>query len=158
MLLILNKGLLVLCFASIKAHHYPKPPLRHKYNSAKHHKNIFTSLKNHQVMQKQEGEKGGKKKEDKPEAPGSCWKLEAPWGIFDLTAEPKPPPGSVWFPRGDAAKMMSRSAGSLKQVLPVSLNFLHLARVFFIKAWATCFETLGTPNFEARLPRVACQC
>jgi hypothetical protein len=63
---------------------------------------------------------------------------------------------SATFARG-AAKMTSRRGGSQKQLLPVSSNFLHLARVLFVKAKATCFETLGTPNFEALFPLVACQ-
>jgi hypothetical protein len=53
--------------------------------------------------------------------------------------------------------MTSRSEGSVKQLFPVSSNFRHLQRVLFVKAKATDFETLVTPNFEALLPRVACQ-
>lgn len=59
--------------------------------------------------------------------------------------------------RGGAAKIMSWSTGSLKQLVLLSSNFLHLESVLFAKDNATGFDTLGIPFLEAKVPRVACQ-
>lgn len=53
--------------------------------------------------------------------------------------------------------MISRSAGSEKQLAPESSNLRHLTSVRLAKAKATCFDTLAIPRLEAKLPLVACQ-
>lgn len=88
-----------------------------------------------------------------PDNIGSGWELQTTVGQF---ADDMQFVNSATLPRG-IAKMTSRSAGSLKQLLPVSSNFRHLASVLFINAVATCLGTLATPYFEAILPRVACK-
>lgn len=63
--------------------------------------------------------------------------------------------GSVSLPRGGAENMISWNTGSLKQLIPESSNFRHLARVLLANAKAVCFKSLETPPLEA--PRVPCQ-
>lgn len=72
---------------------------------------------------------------------------------FIFARNPKLLVDSASFLLGGVAKITSRSAGSVKQLLPVSSNFRHLARVLHIKA--TCFG-IFVPLFEPLLPRFAC--
>lgn len=84
------------------------------------------------------------------------YKFRRVYYLLFALARQAPVNGSASLIRGGGAKMISRKAGSLKQLAPEYSNFLHLASVLLAKANATCLDTLGIPFLEARFPRVAC--
>lgn len=93
---------------------------------------------------------------DIPDPLASAW-WEASLHVLLAVPEPTQSTDFVSLLHGDTEKMISCSAGSLKQLTPVSSNFRHLARVRLTKANATCFETLRTAFFEVQLLRQACK-